>query len=93
MPSATRRPGITVSFSVSGANTAGGSDETDTAGEASFCYTGTVAGLDTITAFADTNGDGDQDLGEPGRRGHQALHAGRPGVRHARSADRREHGR
>jgi protocatechuate 3,4-dioxygenase beta subunit len=60
-----RVPGVTVRFSVTGANSASGSDTTDANGEATFCYTGTTAGQDAITAFADTNDDGDQDLGEP----------------------------
>jgi CSLREA domain-containing protein len=57
--------GITVRFSVTGVNSASGSDTTDANGEATFCYTGTTAGEDAITAFADTNDDGDQDVGEP----------------------------
>lgn len=59
-------PLVTVRFSVTGANTASGSDVTDTNGQATFCYTGTVAGTDTISAFADTNGNSVQDAGEPG---------------------------
>jgi hypothetical protein len=58
-------PGVTVRFSVTGANTASGSDVTDANGQATFTYTGTVAGLDTISAFADTNNSGTQDAGEP----------------------------
>jgi hypothetical protein len=59
-------PLVTVRFSATGANSASGSDVTDVNGEATFCYTGTVAGTDTITAYADTNGNGVQDAGEPG---------------------------
>jgi hypothetical protein len=58
-------PGVTVRFSVSGANSAGGSATTDVAGHASFTYTGTTAGLDLINAFADSNDNGTQDAGEP----------------------------
>jgi len=59
-------PGITVRFSVSGANSPPpGSDPTDSNGEATFCYTGTVAGSDTIGAFADTDGSGGQNGTEP----------------------------
>lgn len=58
-------PNVTVQFSVSGANSAGGSAITDANGKATFCYTGTAAGTDTIDAYADTNGDSTQDLGEP----------------------------
>jgi Bacterial Ig-like domain (group 1) len=58
-------PGVTVRFSVTGANSGSGSETTDANGQAEFCYTGTVAGVDAITAFADTNDDGTQDVGEP----------------------------
>ena len=57
--------GVTVRFSVSGANSASGSDVTDTSGVAEFCYTGTNAGLDTIEAYADADNDSVQDAGEP----------------------------
>jgi hypothetical protein len=59
-------PLVTVRFAATGANSASGSDVTDANGEATFCYTGTHAGTDTITAFADTNGNSIQDAGEPG---------------------------
>ena len=42
--------GWTVSFSVTGANSASGSDTTDSNGIATFTYTGSNAGDDTITA-------------------------------------------
>lgn len=58
-------PGVTVRFSVIGANSASGSARTDAAGQASFTYTGTTAGLDLISAFADSNDNGTQDAGEP----------------------------
>jgi Bacterial Ig-like domain (group 1) len=58
-------PAVTVPFSVTGANSGGGSDDTDANGEATFCYTGTVAGNDTIAAYADTNKSGTHDPGEP----------------------------
>jgi streptogramin lyase len=45
-------PGITVSFTVSGANTASGSCVTDTSGECAFTYSASNAGTDTITATA-----------------------------------------
>ena len=57
--------GVTVRFSVTLANPTTGSDVTDADGEAEFCYTGTVAGGDAITAYADTNNDGTQDVDEP----------------------------
>ena len=65
---------------------------TDANGEADFCYTGTVAGLDTITAFADTNGDGDQDLGEPEGTATKLYTPGDP-ARSSSTRHRREHSR
>lgn len=61
-------PGVTVRFSVTGANIANGTgtSPTDASGQAMFCYTGTVAGVDAISAYADTNNNGVQDPGEPG---------------------------
>lgn len=58
-------PDVTVRFTVTGVNPTGGSDVTDANGEATFTYTGTVAGPDTITAYADTNSSSTQDPGEP----------------------------
>jgi hypothetical protein len=59
-------PGITVRFSVSGSVTTSGSATTDANGQAVFCYTGPeLPGADAITAFADTDGDNMQDVGEP----------------------------
>jgi hypothetical protein len=55
-------PGVTVRFSVTGANPTSGSDVTDAAGQAEFCYTGILAGGDVIRAFADTNNNGTRDL-------------------------------
>lgn len=49
--------GVTVNFSVTGANTASGSCVTDAAGQCSFSYTGTNAGTDTITATATVAGE------------------------------------
>ena len=59
------RPGVVVRFAVSGANAAAGSGVTNAAGQTQFCYTGTRTGADTVTAFADTNGNGTRDAGEP----------------------------
>jgi len=58
-------PGITVRFSVIGVNNASGSATTNNDGQAPFCYTGVLFGVDTIRAFADTNNNGAQDAGEP----------------------------
>ena len=57
--------GIAVVFSVGGVNSANGAATTDADGHASFCYTGTHAGGDTIGAFADTDGSGVQNGSEP----------------------------
>jgi Mg-chelatase subunit ChlD len=60
-------PGITVRFTVTGAVNTTGALVTNAAGQAQFCYTGPgLPGADVITAFADTNGNGTQDAGEPG---------------------------
>jgi hypothetical protein len=60
-----RTPGISVVFTVTGSNSTSGSETTDGDGQAEFCYMGRLFGVDTIDAFADTNDDGDRDLGEP----------------------------
>ena len=60
--------GVLVRFSVTGTagNAASGSDDTDVNGQATFCYIGpSVPSVDTIRAYADTDGDGIQDAGEP----------------------------
>jgi hypothetical protein len=63
-------PGVTVEFSVptavaTQASPSSGSDVTDANGEATFCYSASLPGVDTIRAFADTNGDGGRDADEP----------------------------
>jgi uncharacterized repeat protein (TIGR01451 family) len=73
-------PGITVRFGVSGANSAAGSDVTDANGEATFAYIGTVAGTDTISAYADTDGNGSQETGEPGGTASKAWTAAAGGA-------------
>lgn len=57
--------GISVPFTVSGANSATGTATTASDGTATFCYTGTNEGDDTIEAFADSDGSGAMDPGEP----------------------------
>jgi hypothetical protein len=71
-------PGIIVQFSVAGANSAAGAEATDANGQATFCYTGTKAGTDTITAFADTNASTTQDNGEPGDTATKVYEPGPP---------------
>ena len=56
--------GENVVFTVTGANPTSGTEVTDIAGVATFTYTGTQPGLDTITAFRDTDKDGIQDPDE-----------------------------
>jgi beta-propeller repeat-containing protein len=59
-------PDIVVRFTVTGAVNTSGMCTTAANGQCSFTYTGpSLPGADAITAFADTNGDGDQDVGEP----------------------------
>jgi beta-propeller repeat-containing protein len=57
---------VVVRFAVSGSVNTSGSATTDSNGEATFCYFGPpLPGADTITAFADTDGNSVQDSGEP----------------------------
>jgi hypothetical protein len=58
--------GEVVRFSVTGTVETSGAATTDANGLAGFCYAGPeLTGADQITAFADTNSDGDADAGEP----------------------------
>jgi hypothetical protein len=62
--------GVTVRFSVptavaTHASPASGSASTDAMGQATFCYSASLPGQDSIDAFADTNGNGTPDPGEP----------------------------
>ena len=56
--------GESVVFTVTGANPTSGSAITNSAGVATFTYTGALPGNDTITAFPDLDGDGVQDADE-----------------------------
>jgi Big-like domain-containing protein len=57
---------VTVRFSVSGSVNTSGSRTTNASGQATFCYQGPpLPGADVITAFADSNNSGGQDVGEP----------------------------
>ena len=59
-------PGVTVIFQVTGSVNTSGSCVTNASGQCSFTYTGpALPGADAIHAFADTNGNGTQDPGEP----------------------------
>jgi hypothetical protein len=56
-------PNVMVRFSVSGANSAAGALATLSNGQTPpFCYTGSNAGADAISAYADSDGDGARDL-------------------------------
>jgi hypothetical protein len=64
--SANPTPNISVVFSVSGSVNTSGTRTTNTSGNAQFCYQGPqLPGQDLIKAFADTDNNGSQDLGEP----------------------------
>jgi hypothetical protein len=55
----TPKAGAAVVWTVSGANTRSGSGTTDADGEATYCYTATTAGTDTVTAaHEDDSADG-----------------------------------
>ena len=59
--------GATIRFSVTGANPVSGTNRTTAAdGTATFSYTGTVAGSDTVSAFYDEDNDSIQEGDEPG---------------------------
>jgi hypothetical protein len=55
----------TIRFSVTGANTASGAGVTNAQGKASFTYTGSVSGSDTITACFDADGANGCEPDEP----------------------------
>ncbi|HZO59598.1 MAG TPA: Ig-like domain-containing protein [Solirubrobacterales bacterium] len=56
---------LPVVFEVSGANPGTTTRTSDSSGEARYCLEGRTAGADTITAFADNDGDSAGDPGEP----------------------------
>jgi hypothetical protein len=59
-------PNVTVRFTVTGSVNTSGSRTTNASGQATFCYLGPeLPGADTIRAYADTNRNNTQDLGEP----------------------------
>ena len=57
--------GVTVEFTVTGVNPTTGDAVTNASGVASFTYTGANVGADTTMAFADSDGDGNNDVAEP----------------------------
>jgi Bacterial Ig-like domain (group 1) len=72
--------GVTVRFSVTGSNTTSGTgtSPTNASGQATFTYTGTVAGPDAIHAYADTNNNSTQNTGEPFADATKIWTAGTP---------------
>jgi hypothetical protein len=72
--------GVTVRFSVTGSNAASGTgtSPTNASGQATFTYTGTVAGPDAIHAYADTNNSSTQNAGEPFADATKIWTAGTP---------------
>jgi hypothetical protein len=58
-------PSIVVRFTVTGAHSVSGSCTTGSNGQCTFAYTGTVAGTDVISAYADSDNDNVRDVGEP----------------------------
>ena len=63
-------PNVVVQFSVIGAQATfstppSGSSTTNAAGQATFCFTAALPGVNGIHAFADTNNNGSQDPTEP----------------------------
>jgi hypothetical protein len=53
-------PGVTVTFTVTGASTASGTETTGTSGQATFCYQGpALPGADQITAAVEPDGPSD----------------------------------
>jgi len=75
-------PDVTVRFTVSGVGSfpspSSGAGTTDANGQATFCYTSTLAGADAISAFADTNSDGMLSAGEPFGAATKTWVAGAP---------------
>jgi hypothetical protein len=58
-------PGAVVRFVVTGANARSGTATTNSSGVATFQYTGSAAGTDTIVAFADINNNATREANEP----------------------------
>ena len=92
----------TVSFTVTGANPQATEVATNAGGFAQFCYTGTNAGLDTITAFVDSNDNNTKDASEPQETATKRWLATQPAItlepptgrqpdRHHPHADRDRH--
>jgi Ca2+-binding RTX toxin-like protein len=57
--------GVTVRFTVTGVNPTTGDAVTNASGDATFTWIGTNLGVDTVAAFADSDGDETNDVAEP----------------------------
>lgn len=79
---------VTVQFTVRGANPTTGRDRTDSHGVATFTYTGTNAGTDTLTAWVDMDNDGALEWTEPKSRTEVVWSAAAP----ARASDGTDEG-
>jgi hypothetical protein len=63
----------TVRFTITGSDELGGLCVTDTSGQCSYGYTGpSMPGADSVTAYVDTNDNGQVDTGEPVANATQA---------------------
>ena len=79
----------TVSFTVTGANQKSEALTTNTNGEVAFCYKGTKGGLDTITAFVDSNENKTKDESEPQDTATKRWLSNQPSIA-LRTKDRRK---
>jgi len=70
--------GVSVVYSISGANSGNGTAATNDSGNAQINYTGTNPGTDTVTAYADLNSNGSLDSGEPSATVTVTWHAAPP---------------
>jgi len=57
--------GVNILYSIGGANSDGGAVTTNDSGNATISHVAQNAGTDTVTAYADLNGNGTLDTGEP----------------------------
>ncbi|HEX2045262.1 MAG TPA: Ig-like domain-containing protein [Gaiellaceae bacterium] len=71
-------PGVRVRFVVTGTVEKQHVEQTNTAGEADFCYTSTKAGADVIVAHVDETNRGTQDIGEPADVAGKTWQPGEP---------------
>jgi hypothetical protein len=86
-----RAPGVTVHFSVAGADTLSGTCTTDANGTCDFGYQGPpLPGADLIQAWADSNGNGSQEADEPTASATRAFTEPISTIGEARGAGRLE---